>query len=453
MGVPVLRPEVASGTGTGTGGLHSGHDVGPAVVEITGRALGYVGFMLASGLFVFGFVVLRPALPLRRGSRRSPRASPRAGSPGSVAGGSLGGSLAAWRRRLGTSDPWSVLIATQAVALLVGGVGAAVLSLTTSSGPGADLVDYLAGTRSGLLIVARLAVALGGAATVTALLRTGRPGPATAAGGLAGFVALVLVAMSGHASSFVSPAPLAVMIVHLGAVSVWVAGVVALAWLALAVRRSDLLRATVPRFSALALVSVALIALTGAAAAWAETREILPFDTPYGLALAAKTALFALALGLGAANFVDGGRGRPTSGFLRGRLLVEVTVAAIVLLAAGNLASGSPPVPSEPSRSPGRRAPPRRPARSGSTSGPGGRARTGSRLSFRAASPTSRPSSCSSSASTRMSASRGSTCVGPTAQRLRAWDRARSSSLTVASCRPRANGRPRRQSSRRTAPR
>lgn len=90
---------------------------------------------------------------------------------------------------------------------------------------------------------------------------------------------------------------------------------------------------------------MALIALTGAAAAWAETREVLPFGTPYGLALAAKAALFAAALGFGAANFLDGGRGRPTFNLLRGRLLAEAALAATVLLAAGNLASGSPPGP------------------------------------------------------------------------------------------------------------
>ena len=170
---------------------------------------------------------------------------------------------------------------------------AVVLGLVAAGGLGADVVGYLAGTRSGLLIVGRLGVAFAGAATIYAFRRAGRTAPAVAAGGVAGLAGLLLLVEGGHAAAFASPAPVAVMVVHLGAVSVWLAGVVALAWLALAGERREVLRATVPRFSALALVSVALIGLTGAAATWAETRELLPFGTPYGVALAAKLILFA----------------------------------------------------------------------------------------------------------------------------------------------------------------
>ncbi len=330
VGTQVLRPGAASGTGPG--GLHAGHDILPAVVEVAGRAAGYLGPMLALGLAIFALVVLRPVLTVPVVGR-------------SRAGRYRRGSLEAARtsRTLG-GDPWGMLVTAQGGALLVGALGGVVLGLVAAGGPGADVVAYLAGTRSGLLVSARCAVAVAGAVTIYALRRAGRTAPAAAAGGIAGLAGLLLLVEGGHAAALASPAPVGVMAVHLGAVSVWLAGVVALAWLALAGERREVLRATVPRFSALALVSVALIGLTGVVAAWAETRELLPFGTPYGVALAVKMILFAVALGLGAWNFLDGGRGRPTPVHLQRRLLAEAAVAATVLLAAGNLASGSPPV-------------------------------------------------------------------------------------------------------------
>ncbi len=330
FGVGISTGSPGSASGTSPGNLHAGHDAGAAVVEVDGRAAGYLGSMLAFGLFVFAFIVLRPALAATAGRRRSAARRRPGNAPSS------------WRRRWRGGDAWSTLAAAQVVALVAGGVGGLVLAVVAAGGP-ADVAGYLAGTRPGLLILVRLGVALVGAATAFTLLGLGRPTAAVVVGGVAGLAGLGVLALSGHAAAFASPAPLAVMLVHLGAVSVWLAGVVALAWLALADDRRELLRAAVPRFSALALVSVALIGLTGAAAAWAETRELLPFGTPYGVALAAKVAIFAAALGLGAANFVDGGRGRPTPDHLRRRLLAEAAIAATVLLAAGNLASGSPP--------------------------------------------------------------------------------------------------------------
>ncbi len=54
------------------------------------------------------------------------------------------------------------------------------------------------------------------------------------------------------------------------------------------------LRAVIPRFSALALVSVALIALTGIYADWVQTRDLLGFDTPYEINLLVKILVFVL---------------------------------------------------------------------------------------------------------------------------------------------------------------
>ena len=127
-------------SGTGPGGLHAGHDIVPAVVEVVGRAAGYLGPMLALGLFIFAFVVLRPVLPIPVVGR-------------SRAGRYRRGSLEAARtsRTLG-GDPWGMLVTAQAGALLVGALGGVILGLVAAGGLGADVVGYLAGTRSGLLV-------------------------------------------------------------------------------------------------------------------------------------------------------------------------------------------------------------------------------------------------------------------------------------------------------------
>ena len=46
----------------GSGGLHSGHSGGAAIAEIQGKVLAYGGTMLAFGLAILGWLVLRPAL-------------------------------------------------------------------------------------------------------------------------------------------------------------------------------------------------------------------------------------------------------------------------------------------------------------------------------------------------------------------------------------------------------
>ena len=87
------------------------------------------------------------------------------------------------------------------------------------------------------------------------------------------------------------------------------------------------LRRVVPRFSALALVSVALIALTGIYADWVQTRDLLGFDSPYGINLLVKILVFVLALWPSALlNYLDGGRELGRRFGLSRRLLVELVL-------------------------------------------------------------------------------------------------------------------------------
>jgi copper transport protein len=135
-------------------------------------------------------------------------------------------------------------------------------------------------------------------------------------------------------------------VVHMAAASIWLGGLVMLGALTDFGGGSRLepgaLRRVVPRFSALALVSVALIALTGVYADWVQTRDLLGFDTPYGLNLLVKILIFVLALSFGLANYLDGGREVGRRFGLSRRLLVELVLGVAVLAVTANLTSGAP---------------------------------------------------------------------------------------------------------------
>jgi methionine-rich copper-binding protein CopC/putative copper export protein len=282
----------------GGGSLHAGHGAGLAILETESRALSYLGLLLAVGLPVIGWLVLRRPIPAR------------------VLAGVLG--LSAF-----------------------GSVGLLLVSATTA---GVDPLAYATTGRSGLLFTARTAIAILGALAVWLAGRAPRP---RLAGGLAaafGFVGLVAVALVGHASAFASPAPTVAIVLHLAAAGVWVSGLTALAWRA--VTRdggAPPIGELVPRFTGLALVAVALIAITGIYSDWVQTRDLLGFGTPYGLALLVKVVIVAGALAFGFLNFLDGGHDRAFLGGFRARILVEASLAVVVVLATGNLTSGSPP--------------------------------------------------------------------------------------------------------------
>ncbi len=295
--------------GAGGGDLHAGHDAGQILVEVQGRTLSDAGFMLAFGLLVVALAVLAPA-------------------------GGLG------------SGP----VRAQVVALLVAAAAAIVLGLSAGSAPGLDPVGYLLASRSGGLLVDRAVVGLVGATAAAVLLRVGRPRAALVVAGIAGVAGIVLIAFGGHPAGTGNVGPIADLLVHLGAASIWIAGVAALAGLvaADASNARRLLPAVVPRFSALALVSVALVAGTGVYLAWLETGDLTTIDSQYAVALLAKVGLVGVALVLGALNLVGRGSLERRLGGFGPRIGLEVLVLAGVLVATANLASGSPPGPERP---------------------------------------------------------------------------------------------------------
>ena len=286
----------------GAGGSH-GSDDGDWPMAV-GRWLGYLGLLASFGLPVIALTVMR-----RRLRREALRV---------VAG----------------------LLLVSAAAVLV-----MVLWSAASAGEG-DLAGYLLGSRNGSLQLARAAVMLVGGVGV-GLLAGRRPGSATTLAAATGLAAIALLAVSGHAAGLPGVAPILGQVVHVAAVAIWLTGVATL--LGCMARPGALaddlpsMGELVPRFSAVAIASIGLVGVSGFYASWSQTGALLDIGTPYGTVLLVKLVLAAAALTIGALNYFDGGRGRKLVAGLRNRLMAEVSIAALVLLATG-LLSTTPPL-------------------------------------------------------------------------------------------------------------
>jgi copper transport protein len=283
--------------GASTHEVHGDADV----IGVVGRWLTYLGLLAAIGLAAFHRLVLREGAMPRR----------------------LVQLLAAG-------------LAVAAVATLGSALAAGVAS---GAGPA-----YLIDSRTGLLQLGRTAVAALGAA----LLLWGTPRWARATAIITGLVGVVLLITAGHASAIPGFVPILAGVVHVTAVGIWLGGVAGLlllllrpAWISGATPLP--MRTAVPRFSALALVSIGLVALTGAYSAWIETGSILPIGTEYGRTLIMKSALALGALTIGGLNYLDGGRMRRWLDGFPTRLKVEVMLGAAVLVMSAALAT-TPPV-------------------------------------------------------------------------------------------------------------
>lgn len=122
-------------------------------------------------------------------------------------------------------------------------------------------------------------------------------------------------------------------LLHVIAAAVWIGGLFALAFVAPREGVSpEVVGAAARRFSNLALASVIVVALTGAARALAELSAVSQlWTTGYGRAILVKTGLFAVLLGLGSVS-----RSRVMAGAerLRGVVLAEVTILLLGVVVA-----------------------------------------------------------------------------------------------------------------------
>jgi copper transport protein len=269
-------------------------------IGVVGRWLTYIGLMLALGLAGFhALVIRRNAMPKR-------------------------------------------LVRLMAASLALASAATLVMAVASAIESGA-IGTYLFGSRNGLLQIARAAVVDLGAVAVLLVPRR-LAGAVAAVAGLSGIALLVL---AGHAAALPGVAAMAAATVHVAAAAMWIGGLAGLVLLMLrpvvvVEGPPPTLREAVPRFSALALAAIGLVAVTGAFEAWSETGSLLPADTEFGRTLVLKTALAIGAFALGALNYFDGGRMRPWLDGIRTRVSVEAMVATSVLLMAAALATTPP---------------------------------------------------------------------------------------------------------------
>ena len=217
------------------------------------------------------------------------------------------------------------------VALLASGVGAAAMGMLGD----ADGRDVL---------LMRAAVAGVGGAIV--LLSAPRLAAAVAV--LTGAAGIVLLVAAGHASAGGGPAVFVGQLVHVLGAAVWVSGVALLVALSRWPHRlldapPPAFRTVVPRLSAVALLSVGLVVLTGVQTAVAQA-SVIELRSEYGHTLLMKGGFAAGALALGALNYLDGGRMKHWIDDLRNRVTVELMLIATVLVMSAALA-GTPTTP------------------------------------------------------------------------------------------------------------
>jgi copper transport protein len=174
---------------------------------------------------------------------------------------------------------------------------AAGFALTAAGG--AALVERTSlSTRFGVVVAVATGVAIAGAAASLAAAVLPRLAPVA---WLCGLALVVAPSAAGHAldagrARVEFPAD----VLHVAASSIWFGGVVALA---LGARRSAFRDHVVRRFSALALVAVAVIGATGLVRAFGELSSVgQVWETSYGRLLIAKTALFGALISFGWAN-------------------------------------------------------------------------------------------------------------------------------------------------------
>jgi copper transport protein len=241
-------------------------------------------------------------------------------------------------------------------------VGLLIMILAEQAATGATFGELFASATGRSLLAQAVAVAVCGAVVIYVARRPA--GYRLALLAVAAAAALFVHAQAGHAEaqSQVRLLNVADQWLHMLGAALWVGGLV---WLLLGLRglRGSERASAVRRFSRMAFAAVMLIAVTGVLRAVPEVGSFgALFSTSFGIALLVKTGLFAVLMALAwrnryrlvprIANSALAVPGAPTGAqeaggalairWLRRSVRSEVTLAAIVLIAAGVL-SGLPP--------------------------------------------------------------------------------------------------------------
>lgn len=190
-----------------------------------------------------------------------------------------------------------------AAAWLIAALGLALMTVAERSTVGVSYGTLLRSSAGDQLIRQGIGLSVVAIAVIVAAIRPRRLGLILL--GLAAAGAMLLHAQAGHAGSE-SPVwfNVGVQWLHLLAVGVWVGG---LAWLLLGIRSSGSSeRAGVGRFSFIAGIALAVVAVTGVVRAIDEIGGVGAwrrlFETSFGVTLLIKVGLFAGLVALGARN-------------------------------------------------------------------------------------------------------------------------------------------------------
>ncbi len=313
------------------------------------RWAGFVAIALAAGLLAFLLLLWSPIA-----ARHRELLALRAGETGRRFRLILGSTIAAG------------LVATL-LAIPFQGAVAAGTDFWTALKP--DVFREVVNTRFGLVMVLRLlswACLVPLAIVATGVTRPGsrRFGPSVLFSIVTAGFLVVSPGLAGHASTqepvwLLFPSD----VLHVAAMSVWAGGLAALVLLLpVATRgldrdedRSTILTDSLLKFSAIALVCVALIAATGTIQSIIEVNSFTAFvDTAFGRAVLIKIVLFLVLVGLGAINrrriipALVGRRDRKESPGgagvrVRNNLRLEVVLVTIVLAVTAALVSYPPP--------------------------------------------------------------------------------------------------------------
>jgi copper transport protein len=293
----------------------------------------FLSLLSALGLFVLRAIVARPVVRVVRGCSLRPLTI--------AFGAAVAVALVA--------IPVYVLLATAQFTLRSVWDLGDIVPAARSSGFGRDFLDLE-------LVLALFAVAAAAALAVDRPERERRSVvellalPAALAAGAA---TLLLPALAGHAGQK-SPRGLSLPLdaAHLGAVGIWLGGLIGLAVFWLSVGREGRVAAlalVVPRFSAVAFCSVLLLIGTGIGQSLLELPTLATlWQTSYGQALLWKLGLLSAALLLAGVNLARSKprlQARDAAAPLLLRRLVqgEIVFVAAALFAAGVLASLAPP--------------------------------------------------------------------------------------------------------------
>ena len=265
----------------------------PTLLEVAGRSLSYLGIALALGCALFGLIVHAATGPAEARRERQLLA---------IAGGAMA-------------------------------LGSAALVIAQG--------DRLP-PRLELLLSLRLLAGLAAIAALSSRLPARLRRYAVLAAGVAAALTATLVS---HATALGNVKDMALDLIHILSISGWSGGVVSLLWIYLlgGDRSGPALRATIWRFSLVALTSVGLLVTAGVLQAF--DRLVLVQDlveTPYGLALLAKIVLLLIVLAVASLNLLRYGPRAQRAGLIRGTI-VETALLAGVFVAAGVLTALAPP--------------------------------------------------------------------------------------------------------------